>query len=105
MPTKVGGLVFEDFEKPSPAAVVPKKAEQEAQPEEEDDSWRNRWVGEVDLPESEQLQYLTIHPHAHTTTPRVGQEPLLIESKRRFVLFPIQYHEVRVGSLRDLRRV
>lgn len=22
------------------------------------------------------------------------QEPLLIESKRRFVLFPIQYHEV-----------
>jgi hypothetical protein len=24
----------------------------------------------------------------------VGQEPLLMESKRRFVLFPIQYHEV-----------
>jgi hypothetical protein len=22
------------------------------------------------------------------------QEPLLMESKRRFVLFPIQYHEV-----------
>lgn len=36
---------------------------------------RRRFVGEVDLPESE--------------------EPLLKDSKRRFVLFPIQYHEVR----------
>ncbi|KAF8626721.1 hypothetical protein AX17_006487 [Amanita inopinata Kibby_2008] len=35
---------------------------------------RNKFVGEVDLPESE--------------------EPLLKESKRRFVLFPIQYHEI-----------
>jgi len=35
---------------------------------------RKRFVGDVDLPES--------------------QEPLLIESKRRFVLFPIQYHEI-----------
>ncbi|KAI0693781.1 ribonucleotide reductase small subunit [Cytidiella melzeri] len=35
---------------------------------------RKRWVGEVDLPEH--------------------MEPLLIESKRRFVLFPIQYHEI-----------
>lgn len=35
---------------------------------------RGRFVGEVDLPESE--------------------EPLLKESKRRFVLFPIQYHEI-----------
>ncbi|KAI0650637.1 ribonucleotide reductase small subunit [Trametes meyenii] len=33
-----------------------------------------RWVGEVDLPEE--------------------KEPLLQESKRRFVLFPIQYHEI-----------
>ncbi|OBZ76907.1 Ribonucleoside-diphosphate reductase small chain [Grifola frondosa] len=32
------------------------------------------WIGEVDLPEH--------------------MEPLLIESKRRFVLFPIQYHEI-----------
>lgn len=52
MPAKVGGLVFEDFEKPSPAAVDLKMVEQGAQPEEEDDSWRHRWVGEVDLPES-----------------------------------------------------
>ncbi|EAU84682.1 ribonucleotide reductase small subunit [Coprinopsis cinerea okayama7 len=35
---------------------------------------RRKFVGEVDLPESE--------------------EPLLKESKRRFVLFPIQYHEI-----------
>ncbi|KAI0677436.1 ribonucleotide reductase small subunit [Trametes maxima] len=34
----------------------------------------HRWVGEVDLPED--------------------KEPLLQESKRRFVLFPIQYHEI-----------
>jgi ribonucleoside-diphosphate reductase subunit M2 len=35
---------------------------------------RKKFVGEIDLPESE--------------------EPLLKESKRRFVLFPIQYHEI-----------
>ncbi|PPQ63407.1 hypothetical protein CVT24_004917 [Panaeolus cyanescens] len=35
---------------------------------------RRQYVGEVDLPESE--------------------EPLLKESRRRFVLFPIQYHEI-----------
>jgi hypothetical protein len=33
-----------------------------------------KFVGEVDLPEEE--------------------EPLLVESSRRFVLFPIRYHEV-----------
>ncbi|CDO68704.1 hypothetical protein BN946_scf184652.g31 [Trametes cinnabarina] len=37
-------------------------------------SRQHRWVGEVDLPEN--------------------MEPLLMESKRRFVLFPIQYHEI-----------
>ncbi|KAH8118581.1 ribonucleotide reductase small subunit [Phellopilus nigrolimitatus] len=44
--------------------------------QEEDDieSLRCRFVGDVDLPED--------------------QEPLLMESKRRFVLFPIQYHEI-----------
>ncbi|KIM46305.1 hypothetical protein M413DRAFT_441393 [Hebeloma cylindrosporum] len=36
--------------------------------------FRRKFVGEVDLPESE--------------------EPLLKESRRRFVLFPIQYHEI-----------
>ncbi|KAL6309708.1 ribonucleotide reductase small subunit [Sparassis latifolia] len=36
--------------------------------------YREQWVGEVDLPEK--------------------MEPLLMETKRRFVLFPIQYHEI-----------
>ncbi|ETW84396.1 hypothetical protein HETIRDRAFT_458167 [Heterobasidion irregulare TC 32-1] len=38
------------------------------------EEFRKRFIGEVDLPEN--------------------MEPLLIESKRRFVLFPIQYHEI-----------
>jgi ribonucleoside-diphosphate reductase subunit M2 len=41
-----------------------------------------RFVGDVDLPESE--------------------EPLLKESKRRFVLFPIQYNEVSSVHLHSL---
>ena len=45
-----------------------------AEEEEVDDS-RQRFVGDVDLNEKD--------------------EPLLKESKRRFVLFPIQYNEVR----------
>ncbi|KAK0457813.1 ribonucleotide reductase small subunit [Desarmillaria tabescens] len=42
--------------------------------EEELEALRKQYVGEVDLPESE--------------------EPLLKETKSRFVLFPIQYHEI-----------
>lgn len=42
--------------------------------EDELEELRKKFVGEIDLPESE--------------------EPLLKESKRRFVLFPIQYHEI-----------
>jgi len=38
------------------------------------EEYRQRWIGQVDLPED--------------------QEPLLIESKRRFVLFPIQYPDI-----------
>lgn len=48
-----------------------KLAEIQAQPLEE---YRTKFVGEVDLPESE--------------------EPLLKETKSRFVLFPIKYREV-----------
>ncbi|KAF7302814.1 Ribonucleotide reductase small subunit [Mycena kentingensis (nom. inval.)] len=46
-----------------------------ASDEEDIEVLRQKFVGEVSLPESE--------------------EPLLKESKRRFVLFPIQYHEAR----------
>jgi len=52
---------------PSPDSVIEKDEHQEL-------GLRKRFVGDVDLPES--------------------QEPLLMESKRRFVLFPIQYHEI-----------
>ncbi|RDX55734.1 ribonucleotide reductase small subunit [Lentinus brumalis] len=51
-------------------------ARRSVSPESEDEKpvMERRWVGEVDLPEH--------------------MEPLLMESKRRFVLFPIQYHEI-----------
>ncbi|KAH9966138.1 ribonucleotide reductase small subunit [Russula dissimulans] len=52
---------------PSPVSETEEVEHEEVDP-------RKRFVGDVDLPES--------------------QEPLLIESKRRFVLFPIQYHEI-----------
>ncbi|KAG1748939.1 ribonucleotide reductase small subunit [Suillus paluster] len=58
-------------------SVLPDSEQAEGlEPEDEDDleELRKKFVGEVDLPESE--------------------EPLLKESKRRFVLFPIQYHEI-----------
>lgn len=58
----------EDDEEAKAAAAL---AEIKAQPLEE---YRTRFVGEVDLPESE--------------------EPLLKETKSRFVLFPIKYREV-----------
>lgn len=43
-----------------------------------EDDVHGKFVGEVDLPEEE--------------------EPLLVESKRRFVLFPIRFHEVSFES-------
>lgn len=58
----------EDDEEAKAAVAL---AEVKAQPLEE---YRTRFVGEVDLPESE--------------------EPLLKETKSRFVLFPIKYREV-----------
>ena len=50
------------------------KLTETSKPEEVDD-YRQRFVGDIDLDEKD--------------------EPLLKESKRRFVLFPIQYNEVR----------
>jgi ribonucleoside-diphosphate reductase subunit M2 len=49
-------------------------ASQQQQEEEPVEDYRLRFVGDVDLDEKD--------------------EPLLKESQRRFVLFPIQYHEV-----------
>ena len=62
-------------------------------PESEQDLPDKRWVGEVDLPERKLSDFLS--PVACLTRiRRADMEPLLMESKRRFVLFPIQYHEV-----------
>ncbi|KAI9466822.1 ribonucleotide reductase small subunit [Lactarius psammicola] len=66
-PTQKSALVDDARYCPSP------DSETEAGEDEELDL-RKRFVGDIDLPES--------------------QEPLLMESKRRFVLFPIQYHEI-----------
>lgn len=46
----------------------------------EEDDVHGKFVGEVDLPEEE--------------------EPLLVESSRRFVLFPIRYHEVSLYRIK-----
>lgn len=51
-----------------------------------------RFVGEVDLPES---TFPISYSNARAIlTIGTGEEPLLKESRRRFVLFPIQYDEV-----------
>jgi len=58
-------------------SVSPDTVDADSEPAEEVDDLeelRKKFVGELDLPESE--------------------EPLLKDSKRRFVLFPIQYHEI-----------
>lgn len=55
--------------------VTPEGAAEEAPVED----YRLRFVGDVDLDEKD--------------------EPLLKESRRRFVLFPIQYHEVSILAI------
>lgn len=53
-----------------------------------------RFVGEVDLPERERDDsVLPPQPHSSHVSCQ-DLEPLLVESKRRFVLFPIQYPDV-----------
>jgi ribonucleoside-diphosphate reductase subunit M2 len=65
-------LVVDDAQSPQSSDTL--HEDDEATEEDEMDELRQKFVGDVDLPESE--------------------EPLLKESKRRFVLFPIQYHEI-----------
>ena len=86
-PSKVVAASLEKFtfETPTKAPVFTAKSKPDVEDEQEDaddasetdniDLSRLRFVGDVDLAEKD--------------------EPLLKESKRRFVLFPIQYHEVR----------
>jgi len=62
------------------AQVVQEVTTTTTTPEEEPiEDFRLRFVGEVDIDEKD--------------------EPLLKESQRRFVLFPIQYHEVSIPCL------
>ncbi|KAF7967575.1 hypothetical protein HWV62_33731 [Athelia sp. TMB] len=78
-PTKAGKMapihLIDDEKLPVSPDTLPATSEH-ADEEEADDleELRKKFVGDVNLPESE--------------------EPLLRESKRRFVLFPIQYHEI-----------
>ena len=62
---------------------------------------RKRFVGDIDLPESELTLFIYTSQLIYIFR-ATGQEPLLMESKRRFVLFPIQYHEVCDTSVLDL---
>ena len=60
---------------------------------------RRKFVGDVDLPESMCLLFMLFVIYRFNLSFLFsGEEPLLKESRRRFVLFPIQYHEVRVLS-------
>ena len=59
---------------------------------------RRKFVGDVDLPESMSALHALPSYRIILTSLFSGEEPLLKESRRRFVLFPIQYHEVRVVS-------
>lgn len=78
-PSKKGSAVKnvadqDDFSEPAFLTKGKKEADTKSAPSTTDVDVRAKFVGEIDLPEEE--------------------EPLLVESKRRFVLFPIRYHEV-----------
>jgi|SRR6267154_4665148 len=79
-----------------PAAVIddarrsPSPLSDAEKAEDQGSDIRKRFVGDVDLPESMSANCVN---HSFLMF-YAGQEPLLVESKRRFVLFPIQYHEV-----------
>ncbi|KAI0269174.1 ribonucleotide reductase small subunit [Gloeopeniophorella convolvens] len=83
-PSKKAAAALQAFSLESPTKPVKKlsiidDARRSSSPatqseQEEEMDLRKRFVGDINLPES--------------------QEPLLMESKRRFVLFPIQYHEI-----------
>lgn len=73
-PSKKQPAADDDFSEPAFLAKGKPVEVKEATAEHAADKLHGKFVGEVDLPEEE--------------------EPLLVESSRRFVLFPIRYHEV-----------
>jgi ribonucleoside-diphosphate reductase subunit M2 len=95
---KVEKLEFDIFDdaprEESPDTIDSCVAETEVDPEvAELEELRKQFVGDVDITEG---SHRSLSPSATRSNedPRLDQEPLLIESKRRFVLFPIQYPEV-----------
>jgi len=61
------------------------------------DALRRKFVGEIDLPECQYPASYLFAIMLRCLSP--GEEPLLKESRRRFVLFPIQYHEASPSIL------
>ncbi|EEB94399.1 hypothetical protein MPER_06792, partial [Moniliophthora perniciosa FA553] len=72
---KVASIIDDKRRSISPASLLDDETEEQEEKGAEDlEELRKQFVGDIELPESE--------------------EPLLKESKRRFVLFPIQYPEI-----------
>ncbi|KAJ7179889.1 ribonucleotide reductase small subunit [Mycena crocata] len=74
---RFSGLGLDSPKKSKPMSKLVDDARRSTSPASDDDNideLRKKFVGDITLPESE--------------------EPLLKESRRRFVLFPIQYHEI-----------
>lgn len=88
---KVEPFILDDRQKSySPESDEEEQEEQSSEVEE----YRKRYVGDVDLPEGVYKSRFHFFFHRVSPTPFIDQEPLLKESRHRFVLFPIQYHEV-----------
>ncbi len=52
-------------------------------------------VSTIDVDESEHQLFLAKHKvHRHAIKSQEANEPILMENKRRFVLFPIKFHEI-----------
>ena len=91
-PSKLQECLLDDRKR----SVSPDTLGEESDQEQNDiAALRTKFVGEVDLPE---CKFSSLY-HCPYLVLCAGEEPLLKESKRRFVLFPIQYHEVRVPEI------
>ena len=62
-------------------------------------------AGIPDIPEPVEAKDESAPSVASTIKPHEANEPLLQENPQRFVLFPIQHHDVRLPSLTRLVRV
>lgn len=68
---------------------------QTAIPEKDESKEAEKLSQEIERATKEHHQFLEKHRvHRHALKAQEKDEPLLVENKRRFVLFPIKYHEV-----------